>query len=316
MTRKPSYIVAVDAMDAWRDSLFSGERPELYSVGAGALSSIELGPGRVVLIGGLPGGGKTALSMQLVVDALRAAPTLRAVVANVEMTPEVLLDRQLARLSGIPLQLIANRALGAEHADRLDKGLATLAAVAERLAFVTAPFGLKNIGETAVDFKATLLALDYLQRLEPLTNGHADKRGRVDAMMDVLRRFADAGCGVLAISAVSRTKDRLGRSSYDGAGLGLASFRESSELEFGCDTAYVLVPDVETPELVLLKCLKHRHGEPKDVFLTFERRIQNFRPLDPTPAKPDNSSGGLTSRLRALWSTTPAAPDNKGGGRD
>ncbi|MCK6455807.1 MAG: hypothetical protein L6Q92_04680 [Phycisphaerae bacterium] len=45
----------------------------------------------------------------------------------------------------------------AEHADRIDRGLATLESVAERLAFAA----------TADDFGAALLMLDYLQRIRP-----------------------------------------------------------------------------------------------------------------------------------------------------
>jgi replicative DNA helicase len=305
------YQTAADVFDAWRDALFSGAAPPLYAVGTGALATVEIGPGRVVLVGGLPGGGKTALAMQWVIDALRAVPTLRAVVANVEMSAAVLLDRQLARLSGVPLDAIAKRKLGAEHADRIDRGLATLESVADRLAFVAPPFDLGNIAATADDFGGALLTLDYLQRIRP-PGEHADKRGSVDALMDYLRQFADAGCAVLAVSAVARTKDKRGRSSYVGDGLSLASFRESSELEYGADTAYVLVPGRDDPEAVTLRCLKHRHGEPVDVNLCFERRIQSFRPTEPAPATPADR-GKLTASLRALWGSTPAAADDDGG---
>ncbi len=78
--------------------------------------------------------------------------------------------------------------------------------------------------------------------------------------MDYLRQFADAGCAVLCVSAVARSKDRRGRSSYDGEALSLASFRESSELEYGADSAFVLVPDTKDAEEVTLRALKHRHG--------------------------------------------------------
>lgn len=308
MNATAKYQIASDVFDAWRDALFSGAAPPLYAVGTGGFATVEIGPGRVVLVGGLPGGGKTALIMQWVIDALRAVPTLRAVVANVEMSAAVLLDRQLARLSGAPLDAIAKRKLGAEHADRIDRGLATLESVAERLVFVSPPFDLGNIAATADDFGADLLALDYLQRIRP-PGEHVDKRGSVDALMDYLRQFADAGCGVLAVSAMARTKDKRGRSSYAGDGLSLASFRESSELEYGADTAYVLVPDRDDPEAVTLRCLKHRHGEPVDVNLRFERRIQSFCPAEPTSTPPD---GKLMSSLRDLWITTPPADDDGG----
>ena len=47
----------------------------------------------VTLLGGAPGAGKTAFAMQLVTDALRLTPALRALVCNVEMPARVLLDR-------------------------------------------------------------------------------------------------------------------------------------------------------------------------------------------------------------------------------
>ncbi len=93
--------------------------------------------------------------------------------------------------------------------------------------------------------------------------------------MDYLRRFADAGCGLLVLAAVCRTKDKRGRSSYDADGLNLASFRESSELEFGCDSAYMLCPDKKRG-IVNLSCLKNRHGEPASVEMEFDGSLQRF----------------------------------------
>ena len=46
----------------------------------------------VVSLVSSPGAGKTAFAMQAVTDALRLTPTLRVLVANVEMPPAVLLD--------------------------------------------------------------------------------------------------------------------------------------------------------------------------------------------------------------------------------
>lgn len=311
MNATAKYQTAASVFDAWRGALFDGVVPPRYAVGTNALATVEIAPGRVVLVGGLPGGGKTALAMQWAIDALRAEPTLRAVVANVEMSAPVLLDRQLARLSGVPLDAIAKRKLGAEHADRIDRGLATLESVADRLAFVAPPFDLGNIAATTDDFGGLLLLLDYVQRIRP-PGEHTDKRYSVDALMDYLRQFADAGCAILAVSAVARTKDKRGRSSYAGDGLSLASFRESSELEYGADTAYVLVPGRDDPEAVTLRCLKHRHGEPVDVALRFERRIQSFRATDPEPTTPAGR-GKLLASLQAQWSSTPAAADDDGG---
>lgn len=310
-----NYLSAADALADWRDDVLSGKPPVRWLLGAGELARIECGPGSVLLLGGAPGAGKTAFTMQAVVDALRMTPELRAVIANVEMPPAALLDRQLARLSGIDLTLIRHRQLGAEHADRIDQAMNTLEPLAERLAFVRPPFNLANAAATADAFDAQLLLLDYIQRIPP-PGEHGDKRGAVNATMDYLRQFADAGTAVIVISAIGRTKDSKGRSSYSGEGLTLASFRESSELEFGADDAFILTADDDQGDAVTLRHLKSRNGECRDLALTFHRRHQRFTPagIDQGP-RPD--AGKMQSALAALWArTTPAADDAEGGDDD
>jgi replicative DNA helicase len=306
--REANFQVAADLLTEWRDDVLSGTPPILYPIGKGELQRIEIGPGLVVLLGGAPGAGKTAFALQIVVDALRLTPTLRACICNVEMPPAVLLDRQLARISGVDLSLIRHRKLGAEHADRIDQALHTLEPLAERLAFVRPPFDLANVALTFDAFKADLLLLDYIQRIPP-PGDHTDKRGSVNATMDFLRQFADAGAAVLVISAIGRTKDNKGRSSYHGEGLNLASFRESSELEFGCDDAFIPTPDGD--DTMLLRHLKSRHGEAKDLELTFDRKLQRFAPVDGEPITRADSSK-VRSALAALWNRTAPADDGEG----
>ncbi|MDB5297247.1 MAG: dnaB [Phycisphaerales bacterium] len=303
-----NFVTAADAMDGWRDDVLSGRPPTLYPLGTGPLARIEVGPGLVTLLGGAPGAGKTAFTMQCVVDALRLTPALRILVCNTEMPPGVLLDRQLARLSGIDLTDIRYRRLGAAHADRVDRGIATLADVADRLAFVRPPFDLGNVAAAADAVGADLVVLAYIQRIAP-PGQHADRRGSVDACMSHLRRFADAGTAVVVVSAVGRSKDGQGRNSYAGEGLNLASFRESSELEFGADDAFILAPDPDAVEdAIVLKHLKARNGEALDLRLSFDRRRQQFTAA---AAAADPVAAGrrrkLSSTLAGLWDRTPAA---------
>jgi replicative DNA helicase len=305
--RKASYQVAADMLANWRENVLTGNPPPLFPVGTGDLARLEIGPGLVTLVGGAPGAGKTAFSMQLLVDALRLTPSLRAVVCNIEMPPPVLLDRQLARLSGIDLTLIRYRRLAAEHADRVDQALATLEPLMERVAFLDPPFDLANVAASADAFDAHLILLDYCQRIPPPGN-HGDRRGAVDATMSYLRQFADAGTAVLVIAAVSRTKDNRGRSTYDGDGLNLASFRESSELEFGADDAFILTPNPDVDGGVILRHLKSRHGEAKDVYLRFDRKVQRFEPIDGEVTTPSDKRK-LQSALETLWKRTKPAAD-------
>jgi replicative DNA helicase len=316
MTAKAAFQCAADVLAGWRDDVLSGKPPVLWPAGTGELARIEIGPGMVTLLGGAPATGKTALTMQLLVDALRMTATLRAVVCNVEMPPATLLDRQLARLSGIDLALIRHRRLGGEHADRVDQAMTTLEPLAERLAFARPPFDLANVAASADAFDAQLLLLDYIQRIPP-PGEHGDRRAAVNATMDYLRQFADAGTAVVVISAIGRTRDSKGRSSYTGEGLSLASFRESSELEFGCDDAFILTPDDDDHgDAVTLRHLKSRHGEARDIALTFHRRLQRFTAAGGGPA-PRPDSGRQQSALAALWArTAPAAAEERGEDED
>ena len=292
-----SFFSAEAAFSQWREDVLSGQPPVLYPVAEASsqLSRLEIGPGLVTLIGGPPGTGKTALVMQLIVDALRLTPTLRVVVNNIEMPASVLLDRQLARLSGIDLGIIRSRQLGSVHGDRLSLGLNTLEEISDRLAFLKPPFNLRNVADTVDEFGANVIVLDYIQRIAP-PGDHGDKRGSVDACMNYIRKFADAGIAVIVVAAVSRTKDKAGRSSYDAAGLSLASFRESSELEFGADDAFILSP--LSPQQVELRHLKARHSEPCSHVLNFDGSLQRFSPVLYSGQETQQDA---TFNLQSLW---------------
>jgi replicative DNA helicase len=299
------YQPASELLSRWSEDLLSGRKPTLYPVGKGEFARIEVGPGLVTLLGGAPGVGKTALGMQWVVDALRLTPSLRACVCNVEMTPQALLDRQLARLSGVDLSLIRHRRFGDEHRDRIEAGLATLKDLADRLCFVQQPFSLANLADAADAFQADLLLLDYVQRVQP-PGGNRDRRGAVEETMARLRDFAGAGSAVLLVAAVARSKDSKGRSSYDGQGLGLASFRESSELEFGADDAFILVPPKKGKATVTLRHLKSRNSEPRDIQLHFDKSLQRF--IVPGDRVQEAGGGASVSGLTA-WSNGPFLAD-------
>jgi replicative DNA helicase len=326
MTRRPTttakFVTGEALFVEWRDAVLTGSGPVVFPH---AMPVPEISPGHVVLLGGAPGAGKTALVMACVVEALRHTDTLRALVCNVEMSPAALLDRQLARLSGIEAEVIRHRRFTAEHAERLDAGLATIETFADRLAFLQVPFDLANVAHAADAHGADVVVLDYLQRIMP-PGDVTDTRLRVNATMDMLRQFAAAGCAVLALSAVGRSRDNAGRSTYSAGAMSLASFRDSGELEYGADDAFLLAPvDDADPSVVRLSHLKCRHGAQRSIDLQFDRARQAFTLLDdavdaaPPPKRARGKRGSkrqhvapdpafAPERLAELWKTTPAAP--------
>ena len=265
-----------ELFSSWKRDLLSGEPPIHWALAdeSSPLNEIQAGPGRVTVIGGAPGDGKTALVMQLMTDGLRLSDELRVLVANVEMKPGVLLDRQLSRLSGIDLDIIKQRKFQSDHMARLTAGLEQLEAIVSRLGFVPGPFTLENVAHAADELEPQILVLDYLQRFQSSTSGD-DRRGGLDQSMSLIRRFADAGSCVFVVSALSRQKNAQGRSGYDAETLTLAAFRDSSEIEFGVDDAYILTTGKEPSERVL-KHLKSRNGECRDIALEFDGAVQRF----------------------------------------
>lgn len=260
----------------WKRDLLSGEPPIRWALAdeSSPLKAIQAGPGRVTALGGLPGGGKTALVMQLVTDGLRLSDELRVLVANVEMAPGVLMDRQLSRFSGIDLTLIQDRKFNSEHMHRIHSGLEQLEAICERLGFMRGPYTFENVERAAVELDPQILVLDYLQRFQCSASGD-DRRAGLDQSMSLVRRFADVGCCVFVVSALSRQKNSQGRSGYDAESLTMAAFRDSSEIEFGVDDAYILTTGKEPSERTL-KHLKSRNGECRDIALEFDGAVQRF----------------------------------------
>jgi len=292
MLKQARYVAGETLFGRWRGDVLTGSGPVVFPH---TLPRPEISPGLVTLIGGAPGAGKTALTMMVVVEALRHDPKLRALIANCEMAPTALLDRRLARLSGIEAEVIRHRRFGEEHAERLDAGLATLESIADRIAFLESPYDLANVAAAADAHAACVLVIDYIQRFAP-PGDDVEARHKVNRTMDYLRRFAAGGHAVVVLSAVGRSKDSSGRSSYTGAGLSLASFRESSELEFGSADAFILAPvDDAKPDVVRLAHLKGRHSAARTIDLRFDRGRQAFTLLDGAVGR---APTGQTTRRR------------------
>jgi replicative DNA helicase len=84
----------------------------------------------------------------------------------------------------------------------------------------------------------------------------------------------------------------------------LASFRESSELEYGCDDAFLLVREDEQDQAaVTLKHAKSRYGEPLDIPLRFSGCVQRFDPAD------DQDGGKLAGAVRNVWDRRATDPE-------
>lgn len=268
----PKIVTGADLLGTWLTEVTSGTPPARYAVPP-PFECLDVRPGRMMLFGGPPGGGKTAALLQVGIDLLRGNESAKLLVANVEMTPTLLTERVVSRLSGVPLTAIADRTLTEDQSERLSLAVTALTPAAGRLAFLEAPYTLEHVAAAADAFGAGVIVLDYVQRFAVGGKGADNKREELDTVVATVRGFCDEGAAVLVAAAVARQKSRTG-STY--AGLNLASFRGSSELEFGCDAAYVLVAD--GAGAVNFQCEKNRYGPTADIPTRFDPTTQMFTP--------------------------------------
>ncbi len=288
----PTFTTGADLFGSWFADVERGEPPVRFKL-SDPFTTLDVRPGRLFLFGGAPGGGKTAAILQAGIDLLRMNPAARLLVANVEMVPALLVERVASRLAAVPLTAIADRTLTADQLGRVRAAVAALDPIAGRLAFLQAPFALEHVAAAGTAFGANVLALDYIQRFT-VGDTAKDKREQLEHAATVLRRFCDAGAAVLVASAVARQKGK-GGSTY--AGLNLASFRGSSELEYGCDAAYLFTPGAGG--MITLTCEKNRYGGVADIVTRFDPITQTFTPASSGVESFDTATPALPKRKKA-----------------
>jgi replicative DNA helicase len=269
---KSNFVLANTEISTFAERVRHGTAPTCYKLPR--LGNLEIWPGQVTLLGGAPCAGKTAFAMQLVVDILRLNKDCRAMICSVEMPRHELFERQVSRISGVDLTTIRHRELKPEHTDSIESAISALKPVYENLGFILPPYSLENISKALKEFKPNALLIDYIQRIS-VSGEYSDKRNSMNAVMGGVRSIADDGVAVIAISAMGRGKAKSGKNAYDKSTLGLGSFRESSELEYGCDDAYILLPDDDGGS-VLLSHVKSRYGARNDRDLEFDGSLQRF----------------------------------------
>ena len=297
-------------LEKLKEDILSGKEPVRWRMGDDTWDPIEMGPGLFMVLGGAPGSGKTSLVTQLAVEALRSNPHLKVLIANCEMSPEVLLERQVARLAEVSAKNIRDR--WCTDVEQVHQALRDLDSLGNRLFFHTGRYNLKDVANSVDDCEADIVIVDYLQRFTADGKDVMEQRMELDRMVQLLRNFAKAGKGIVAISSLAR-QSAGGSSGY--AKLNMSSFRGSAELEFGADSCWILAPNEsdEAPQLDImlpaghgsvameLKCHKNRFGETPRLELRFNKVFQKFEVED------------VESRLQELMITSVAQRSNGNG---
>lgn len=280
---QPATQPAAKLLGAYFARLKAGNLPQLIQQYS-ALEGIEVGEGLITVVGAPPGWGKTALAQQIMFDGLELDNGLRAVVANAEMSFDGLLRRELTRMTRIESDAIRFGRLTDDDMLRIQTAVETLQPRLERVSVLDDPVDLMQLMRLR-DEQPGLVVVDYLQKFAP---GDKDARQGVNVVMASLRLLAKKGWAVLCLSATSRTK----QGSHDGKELSLSSFRESGEIEYNADSAYLLVDegpldeDKQYVRRIVLAHAKNRHGAKRDIPLQFHAPRMEFTELPKKSPEP------------------------------
>lgn len=304
------------------NDVLTGDPPPEYQFTETKWGTLALRPKQITGVGGSPNCGKTGLGLQMVTGALLRDPSLRAIIACVEMSEQVLMERTLARLSGVYLTKILERTRDEFFVERINRAIPQLESLADRLMFMQRPFSMTDVRAACDQFEPHIVVLDYLQRLG-VGEGSIDMKSQVAGVMTQVRLLADQGPAVLAVAALNRAassrSSARAESNVDAVN-DIAVFRDSSDIEYSLDDAFVLVPtndnrtirdtDAYEPKKVVLRHVKSRNNLTVHIPLAFDGRLQEFtlRPWqaseEPTQVvTPAQAAASARQSVERGWST-------------
>jgi replicative DNA helicase len=281
-------VMLRDFLPGLLDDVLTGEPPPEYHFDAKPWGMLAFRPREITCIGGPPNCGKTGLTMKMTTGALLMNPKLRAVYACVEMDERILMERTLARLSGVYLSKILKRDRDAFFKDRIEAARARLESLADRLMFVRRPFTMIDVRAACEEFQPDIVVLDYVQRIAA-DERLLEERQQVTEAMTQARLLADQGPAVLLIAALNRQSSGQSQkraNATDDNVNDLAAFRGGSDIEYSIDDGYVLTKDRDNavsisgeeykPKKLVLRHLKARNSLIMHIPLIFDGRLQEF----------------------------------------
>lgn len=231
-------------------------------------------PGDLILLAARPSVGKTALALQVAINAMRVGH--RVLVFSLEMPAGQLTERMLANVAGVHLSRIRSGLLYEHQWEPFARGTAELQAlplhVDDRGALTVAE--MRGVARRQ---RATgplgLVIVDYLQ----LARGTSDenRNQEVSSISRALKVMAkELAVPVLALSQFSRSAEK-----HDGKRPRLSDLRDSGALEQDADLVLFLHREDITDRLdrkAELIVAKHRNGETGLIELNFDGARQRF----------------------------------------
>lgn len=229
--------------------------------------------GQLVCFTGAPGVGKSALALQIVLDATLENPDLVSAWCLGEMTKTAIAARAIANWDTKATVTLDQAIQKTEAAQAVAENLH---AYADRIKIIMPPLNFANMAQVVDRSGASILVIDYLQ----LVNGidpRADRRTEIDSVIRGVRALAISSN--LAVILISNMAKQNGEYRIGNIG------KESSEIDYQVDSLFVGEISLDESLLengkkrITWRCMKNRHGEQRDFTTAFSGAHQQFEIL-------------------------------------
>lgn len=224
-------------------------------------------PGDLIILGGYPSDGKSAMAIQM---AWHLAKTYRVGFFSLETNANKLHDRLMAHVARIPMGQLKTNSLSAQQWEAAAQIAGEM--MARQLEYIPAAgMSAADIQAVSVAHRYQVIFVDYLQ----LVSGHGKDRFSVVTDVSIgLHTMAQAtGIAVVALAQLSRPEKGRGKQTPAPE---LSSLRESGQIEQDADIVFMVYrpnPD-ETDRMLLIR--KNKEGTLGSVALNFDGQYQTF----------------------------------------
>ncbi len=239
--------------------------------------------GDVVIIGGYPSDGKTALALQM---AMRMARRWRVGFFSLETDHRKVTDRVMAALNDISFTAIKRRDLSAADWERF----AARSAEAAGLRFTlieAAGYGVQDIISAAEAYDFDVVFIDYVQLIRPDTT-RAMRSEQVAEISRALHAFAQSR-GKLVVELAQLTREDRQAAPKKGKPQQneprMSDLKESGQLEQDADMIFMIYRPVEggdydPAKTRYLRIVKNKEGLLLRTLLWFDGDKQTFTPME------------------------------------
>lgn len=245
------------------------------------LDKLTLGmlPGELILVGGRPGNGKTALALSIAMNVARSGK--RVAIFSLEMSKAQLTRRALAMASQVNVHALLKGDLNGGAWKQFVKAAGDISSYQlliddwNGLTPQQMQSSIRNLqnGYGKVD----LVILDYVQLMTD-EDERANRVQQISAISRALKVIANTyNIPVVAISSLSRAVEQR-----DNKRPVLSDLRDSGQLEFDADKVFFIYRDevynetTEFPNQAEIIIAKHRNGPTGTISLYFEKTTTKF----------------------------------------